>query len=88
LKFCGGCNPSYDRVEYVRKIRRAAGDRIEWVGLDRGRFSALLLVSGCERQCVELAQGERGGCRVTCIKDNHRDPSEILSDLLKEGGKP
>jgi hypothetical protein len=83
LKYCGGCNPSYDRVEYVQAIQKAAGDRIEWVSLDEGGFAALLLVSGCDKQCVEMAEYEESGCRIIRIKDPCITPSEILSHLLE-----
>ena len=26
IKFCGGCNPGFDRVQYFNRIRAAAGD--------------------------------------------------------------
>jgi len=83
LKYCGGCNPSYDRVEYVRAIQEAASDRIEWVSLEEGRFGTLLLVSGCDKQCVEMAEYEASGCRIIRIKDSRRTPSEILSHLME-----
>lgn len=85
LKYCGGCNPSYDRVEYVRQIQMAAGNRVEWVSLEEGGFSALLLVSGCDKQCAEMAEYETEGCRVISIKDLRMKPTEILSRLLEEG---
>jgi hypothetical protein len=83
LKYCGGCNPSFDRVEYVREIQRAAGGRIEWVTLDAGNFSSLLAVCGCDKQCVELADQGGSGVRVIRIKDDHTPPTEILSLLLE-----
>ena len=84
LKYCGGCNPSYERVEFVAAIREAAGNRIEWVSPDAGGFSLLLVVSGCDKQCVDMAEYERTGCRLVRIKDDRRPPSEILSLLLEE----
>jgi len=83
LKYCGGCNPTYDRVEYVHQIRKAAGNRIEWVSLDAGDFSTLVVVCGCDKQCVEMAEYEGTGCRLIRIKDDRRPPSEILSYLLE-----
>ncbi len=88
LKYCGGCNPSYDRVGYVRTIQEAAGDWIEWVFGDQGGLAALLLVSGCDRHCAETAQDERSGCRVMRIKDEHEPPARIVSVLLDEGEQP
>jgi len=83
LKYCGGCNPSYDRVEYVREIQEAAGNRVEWVPTDEGGFSTVLLVCGCDKQCVEMAEYEETGCRLIRIKDSERDPTEILASLLE-----
>ncbi len=86
LKYCGGCNPSYDRVEYVRALREAAGNRIEWVPADEGGFTTLLLVSGCDKRCAKMAEYQGSVHRVITVKDNRKTPAEILSHLL-EGGK-
>ncbi len=34
LKYCGGCDPGFDRVEYIQRVRAAAGEAIMWVTLD------------------------------------------------------
>jgi hypothetical protein len=83
LKYCGGCNPSYERVKYVEALRGAAGGRIEWVTAEEGGFSSLLIVCGCDKQCVEMAQYRKAGCHVVRVKDGHRAPGEILSQLLE-----
>jgi 3-hydroxyacyl-[acyl-carrier-protein] dehydratase len=83
LKYCGGCNPSYERVEYVQAIQKAAGSRIEWVTLDEGDFSSLLIICGCEKQCVEIADHDVPVGRVIHIKDDLTPPTEILSLLLE-----
>ena len=83
LKYCGGCNPSYDRVEYVREIQETAGKQVEWVSLDAGGFTVILLVCGCDKQCVEMAEYEETGCRLIRIKNNDSDPTEILASLLE-----
>ena len=88
VKYCGGCNPSYDRVQYVRKLQEAAGAWVEWVFFDPGTAPTVLAVGGCDRQCVETARFERDGCRVINIKDDRDHPSSILSVLLGEGREP
>ena len=67
------------------EIQEAAGNRVEWVSLDEGNFSALLLVSGCDKQCAEMAEYEKIGCRVISVKDTGIPPRETLSRLLEEG---
>ena len=88
LKYCGGCNPSYERVEYVREIQESAGALVEWVPPDEGGFNTLLVVCGCDKQCVEMAEYEETGRRVIYIKDKQKTPKEILSLILREGDTP
>ncbi len=85
LKYCGGCNPSYDRVEYVREIQEAAGGAVEWVSLGAEGFSTILLIGGCDKQCVDMAEYETIGYRVVRIKDTQQAPTTILSSLLAGG---
>ena len=84
LKYCGGCNPSYERVEYVRRIQQAAGDRIEWVSIEEGGFDTLLVVNGCDKQCALMAEYDEAGWRVISIKEDRKEPEDILSMLLEE----
>ena len=85
MKFCGGCNPSHDRLETVRKIREAAGDGVRWVPFEEGGFTPLLIVNGCDRQCADCGQTEEDGIRRVCIKDETGSLTETLSMLLAEG---
>ena len=88
LKYCGGCNPSYDRVKYVREIQEKAAKRVEWVPLDEEGFTVILLVSGCDKQCVYMAEYDQSPYRVIAVKDQKKTPTEILSLILQEGDVP
>lgn len=55
LKYCGGCSPRYDRVEWVTKFENAMGDSIELRGFDDPDVDAVLVVMGCESACVDLS---------------------------------
>jgi hypothetical protein len=61
LKYCGGCDPAYDRVEYWERIRDAAGDRIDWVSPDDPDYDAVLLICGCGKMCPrdEISRSDR-----------------------------
>jgi hypothetical protein len=79
LKFCGGCDPGYDRVEYWERIRGAAGDRIDWVSLDADHYDAVLLICGCKTMCPrdEISRTE---CLVT-ISDDEMDAESVVALL-------
>ncbi len=83
LKYCGGCNPGYDRVAYVGKIKSAAGPDVEWVTLDDKRFDAVLLVVGCETACP-LRSVDFGKYKQTvAIKNDKVSPKDLVKILLE-----
>lgn len=83
VKFCGGCDPAYDRVELVQRIKEEAGDLIEWLTLDEQGHEAVLLVCGCLKACPEdeLRHGS-----VVLLKHDGLSPQRVVAQLL-EGGQ-
>jgi hypothetical protein len=79
LKYCGGCNPGHDRVEFARRIQDAAGRRIEWVSLEDRGCDGVLLMNGCERACAETADYLKKGWRVVSIRHDKVLPEEIIA---------
>lgn len=48
IKFCGGCNPRYDRGQAYNKIRQLFQDKIEFfLPQDGEKYDILLVISGC-----------------------------------------
>jgi hypothetical protein len=84
LKYCGGCDPGFDRVELFTRIRAAAGDAIEWVSVDDQGFDTVLLIAGCDRACPEQ-NPEILRYRVISIKHDCPDTGVIVKALLSKG---
>jgi 4-hydroxybutyryl-CoA dehydratase/vinylacetyl-CoA-Delta-isomerase len=84
LKYCGGCDAGFDRVEYFNQVQVAAGDAIEWVTIDDQRVERVLLICGCHASCPER-ELQWLPWRIVSIMDDGRDAKEIVSDLLNEG---
>lgn len=85
LKYCGGCNPAYDREGHVEKVRKIAGSRVEWVSHKAEGFMTLLIVHGCDRECVLQETDRPAGVRIVSIRNERRTPEELVSLLLKQG---
>ncbi len=84
LKYCGGCDPGFDRVGYFREIQNTAGDLIEWVTLDDPDFESVLVISGCDTACPTQNMVLETVRRIVTIYDDKCDPLEIVQNLLNE----
>jgi hypothetical protein len=54
LKYCGGCNPVYDRVALVELIEKALEGIAEFVFPEGEDIDFILAVQGCNTCCADL----------------------------------
>jgi len=54
IKYCGGCNPNYDRVALVEEMKVCLSGTVEWVGSDADSCDLVVAVQGCETACADL----------------------------------
>jgi len=52
VKYCGGCNPNYDRKETAASISRQTGIRLETYSEEQPPDIALI-ICGCTSECVK-----------------------------------
>lgn len=52
VKFCGGCNPMYDRGGLYRRIMEAYPEHSFEAADAAKNYETLLVICGCERACV------------------------------------
>ena len=58
IKYCGGCNPGYDRVALADYIKKSLHGRAEFVPLDSEAIDLVLAVEGCKTCCADLSPYE------------------------------
>lgn len=80
IKFCGGCDPAYERVEYFRQIQTEAGDRIHWVRLNETPYDAILLIAGCQTACPE--EDLPTDVRLVSVTNDELPCAEVVALLL------
>lgn len=54
LKYCGGCQPDYDRVALVARIQKELNSFAEFLPADHPDIAMVLAVEGCQSACAEL----------------------------------
>jgi hypothetical protein len=59
IKYCGGCNPDYDRVVLVKRIKENLNDLVEFVSLDDRDIDLVLAIEGCQTACAEISDHQQ-----------------------------
>ena len=80
IKYCGGCNPGYDRVALADYIKKSLHGRAAFVPLDHERIDLVLAVAGCKTCCADLSSFE--GKQIYFIAQIE-DAGKFLRDFLK-----
>ena len=73
IKYCGGCNPEYDRVAIVNHIMQSLQDKIEIVRPESEDVDLILSVNGCSTACADLKSFE--GLKIhtiTSMEDSNK----------------
>ena len=79
IKYCGGCNPYYDRVALVRQLEKRLAGKVEFVSADNDDVDLVLAVEGCNTACADLSPFDGNKIRViTQVKDAESFIQEVL----------
>lgn len=68
IKFCGGCNPSYERGEISRIIRERLLN-VRLVSADE-EADLLIIINGCNSSCAQRPEIEEKGRFCLSIRDD------------------
>lgn len=81
LKFCGGCNPDYDRVAVAESIRARLANRVEFVTTGDGSgVDIVLVLAGCETACPDLDLF--AGPEIITIS-SRRNSDDVIESILE-----
>ncbi len=79
VKYCGGCNPNYDRGELVAKIENQLSQIVLWVDPEEDP-DLIIAVQGCPTACADLGSFDES--KVIQLKDE--EDLQSLIENLKE----
>jgi hypothetical protein len=85
LKYCGGCNPTFDRVAFVRDLTASLDFAAQWVSFEDENISCLLIVNGCEIACADPKEFESKGLRVFSISSDEPGIKENFPSFILGG---
>ncbi|MDP3386849.1 MAG: hypothetical protein Q8S24_06415 [Eubacteriales bacterium] len=79
IKFCGGCNPRFDRLEFVSQIKKTLTYHTYRPYLE-GTSDLTLVVCGCKRACVNLGIDEASDLVVV---DNSSSIERVVESICQ-----
>ena len=88
IKYCGGCNPSYDRVKFINSLKEIYQGEVYFESAVEGfLYDATLIVCGCERCC---ASGDKLSSKYKkiCItkEQDFSDVRRLIDEIIQLKG--
>jgi hypothetical protein len=80
IKYCGGCNPRYNRENLVAELKTALPDTHFVFGEEALKANILIVVSGCASACPTI--DENPNQRVLWIREQ-REVQDMIRWLEK-----
>ena len=87
VKYCGGCNPRYDRGEAFETIKKRMHGKVEFVIAEEGiEYDYLLVIGGCTKCCASYCQYKVKNNTIFVWDEAHIDRTLAKIDEMM-GGK-
>jgi hypothetical protein len=86
IVFCGGCNPQYDRVEFIHSVILQAENKLSIENAKPDQtYDAILVVCGCSCACAKVDHLKTGQLIYVTPKEIAKPgfESEIVNILLR-----
>lgn len=81
IKYCGGCNPSFDRVAAVAGMLNRLADSVNLAPMDDETIDMLVAVEGCPTACADL--DSLAGTKIVVLTSREAVEQFVL-DVLAE----
>jgi hypothetical protein len=83
IKYCGGCNPNYDRIALFQSIEKALKGLVEFVSLEEADINLIFAIEGCKTACADLSTFDSDKIRVITEKE---EAKYFIQELLDKTG--
>jgi hypothetical protein len=84
IKYCGGCNPEYDRVALVRHIKEKLKGSAASFSYDTMEADLVVAVQGCETACADLSGLDPQKIRILTDPEQAQKLVQEISRLVDE----
>ena len=79
IKYCGGCNPDYDRVALFKMIEERLKGHVRFVSPEGADINLVLVIEGCKTACADLTSFD--GKKIFKITQSE-DAKNFIQEIL------
>ena len=86
IKYCGGCNPAYDRSEIVNRLKSEFAGQLTFEAVDIDQtYDVILVVAGCRSCCADYAKLRSKNGLVFIVSDgDYLKACDLLKKLVRQ----
>ena len=86
VKYCGGCNPEYDRVALVEEMQKHLKGKVSFGFSGIYDVDLILVVHGCDTRCADLSPFQKMEIfEISSVKERERFIREMADNASKVG---
>ena len=79
IKYCGGCNPDYDRVALFKSIAKRLRGQAQFVSPEDADIDLILSVEGCRTACADLSSFD--GVKIRIINQS-QEAVDFIQEMM------
>ena len=79
VKYCGGCNPRYNRTQFFNKVKKMCPEIVFHYVQPESVYDHLLVIQGCTSKCADLSNITVAGYTWNIFEDGQCD--ELIRQL-------
>ncbi len=83
IKYCGGCNPSYDRVKMLNQIKENFSFEFHYAkpGI---KYDVLIIINGCKSNCANYENLDYKHKIIIRSEKDYGKAVELLNEINKK----
>lgn len=83
VRFCGGCNPRYERGAALKKIKDHFGEQVDFeIAREDDDYDGLLIIGGCSNCCPDVKHYKVKTKPLKMWEEKHTN--EVIGKIKKE----
>lgn len=85
VKFCGGCNPRYDRGKALTALKEYFHEKVDLVNAEEGvEYDFLLVIGGCTNCCASYCQYQVKNETILMWSEDHLENTINKIEKMEE----